>query len=101
MTNLREAIKTCAERLDRYRRPGQRIGELGVGCNPGITRYMRNVYFDEKLDGTVHIALGFGFPDIGGTNESAVHWDMVCDLRKGGRITVDGDVLMENGKLLV
>ena len=47
----------------------RRIGELGVGCNPGITSYMGNLYFDEKIDGTVHIALGFGFPDLGGTNE--------------------------------
>jgi aminopeptidase len=75
----------------------RRIGELGVGCNPGITRYMRNVYFDEKIDGTVHIALGFGFPDIGGTNESAVHWDIVKDLRRGGRIELDGRVVQENG----
>jgi aminopeptidase len=78
--------------------PGaRRIGELGIGCNPGITRYMGNVYFDEKIDGTAHIALGFGFPDLDGTNESAVHWDIVKDLRNGGRIELDGRVVRENG----
>jgi len=75
----------------------RRIGELGVGCNPAITRYMRNTYFDEKIDGTVHIAIGAGFVDLGGTNESAIHWDMVKDLRPGGRIEVDGRVVQENG----
>jgi aminopeptidase len=75
----------------------RRIGELGIGCNPGITRYMRNVYFDEKIDGTVHIALGSGFADLGGTNESAVHWDLVKDLRNGGRIELDGRVVQRGG----
>ena len=78
--------------------PGaRRIGELGVGCNPGITRYMGNVYFDEKIDGSVHIALGFGFADLGGTNESAIHWDLVKDLRSGGRIELDGRTVQEHG----
>jgi aminopeptidase len=75
----------------------RRIGELGIGGNPGITRYMGNVYFDEKIDGTAHIALGFGFPDLGGTNDSAVHWDIVKDLRHGGRIELDGRVVQQNG----
>jgi aminopeptidase len=76
----------------------RRVGELGIGCNPGITRYMKNVAFDEKIDGTVHIALGLGFPELGGSNESAVHWDIVKDLRPGGRIELDGEVVQENGK---
>ena len=75
----------------------RRIGELGIGCNPGIDRYMGNVYFDEKIDGTVHIALGMGFGYVGGTNESAIHWDIVKDLRQGGRIELDGRVVQENG----
>jgi aminopeptidase len=75
----------------------RRIGELGIGCNPGITRYMRNTLFDEKIDGTVHIALGIGFPELGGTNESQLHWDIVKDLRSGGRIELDGEVVQENG----
>ena len=75
----------------------RRIGELGIGCNPAIDRYMGNVYFDEKMDGTVHIALGFGYPSVGGTNESAVHWDIVKDLRSGGRIELDGTIVQESG----
>jgi aminopeptidase len=79
----------------------RRIGELGIGCNPGITRFMGNVYFDEKINGTVHIALGFGFPDMGGTNQSAIHWDLVKDLRVGGRIELDGTVVQLNGEWIV
>jgi aminopeptidase len=76
----------------------RRIGELGVGCNPGIDRYMRNAYFDEKMNGTVHLALGWGVDlNIGGTNESAIHWDIVKDLRSAGRIELDGKVVQENG----
>jgi len=75
----------------------RRIGELGIGCNPGINRYVRNIYFDEKMNGTVHIALGFGFEQLGGTNESAIHWDIVKDLRSGGRIELDGKIVQENG----
>ena len=79
----------------------RRVGELGIGCNPGITRYMKNAAFDEKIDGTAHIALGLGFPELGGTNESAVHWDIVKDLRPGGRIELDGGVVQENGEWLI
>lgn len=76
----------------------RRIGELGVGCNPGITRHMSNVLFDEKIDGTVHLALGNAYAFAGGVNESAVHWDMVKDLRNGGRIECDGEVVQQNGE---
>jgi aminopeptidase len=79
----------------------RRLGELGIGCNPGITQHMKNVAFDEKIDGTVHLAVGKGFPDIGGVNESVVHWDIVKDLREGGRLEVDGRVVQENGKWLI
>jgi aminopeptidase len=79
----------------------RRIGELGIGCNPGITRYMRNTLFDEKMDGTVHLALGNGLTWLGGTNVSAIHWDIVKDLRDGGRIELDGEVVQENGKWLI
>jgi aminopeptidase len=75
----------------------RRIGELGIGCNPGIDRYTRNVYFDEKIDGTVHLALGYGFDYLGSTNESAIHWDIVKDLRVGGRIEFDGTVVQQDG----
>ena len=73
------------------------LGELGIGCNPGITRHMKNTLFDEKIDGTVHLALGNGMPDLGSRNESAIHWDIVKDLRHGGRIELDGEVVQEDG----
>ena len=76
----------------------RRLGELGIGCNPGITRYMRNTLFDEKIDGTVHLALGNGMPDLGGENVSRIHWDIVKDLRlPGTRIELDGDVVQQDG----
>ena len=82
--------------------PGARVlGEIGIGTNYGIDRFTKEILLDEKIGGTVHLALGASYPESGGTNESAIHWDMVCDLRRGGRITVDGDPLMEDGKLLV
>jgi aminopeptidase len=75
----------------------QRIGELGIGCNPSITRYMKNVLFDEKIDGSIHLALGQSYTSIGGQNTSSVHWDIVKDLRSGGRIELDGQVVQEDG----
>jgi aminopeptidase len=75
----------------------QRIGELGIGCNPGITRYMKNVLFDEKIDGSIHLALGQSYTSIGGQNTSAVHWDIVKDLRSGGRIELDGQIVQQDG----
>ena len=75
----------------------RRLGELGIGCNPGITRYMKNSLFDEKIDGTVHLALGNSIAELGGTNVSTIHWDLVKDLRSGGRIELDGAVVQEDG----
>ena len=78
------------------------LGELGIGCNPGITRYMRNTLFDEKIDGTVHLALGNGMPDLGGSNVSRIHWDLVKDLRlPGTRIELDGKPVQEGGRWLI
>ncbi len=74
------------------------IGELGIGCNQGITRYMKNTLFDEKMDGTAHIALGDSYTDLGGVNESRIHWDLVKDLRPpGSRIELDGVVVQRDG----
>lgn len=82
--------------------PGARVlGELGIGTNYGIKEFTGSVLLDEKIGGTIHLAVGAAYPETGGSNESAIHWDMVCDLRRGGRITVDGEPLMEDGKLLV
>ena len=79
----------------------RRLGELGIGCNPRITQYMKNTLFDEKIDGTVHLALGNGLPEVGGENKSQLHWDIVKDLRQGGGIELDGELVQEDGKWLV
>jgi aminopeptidase len=77
------------------------LGEFGIGCNPGIQRHTKNTLFDEKIEGTVHFAVGNGFPFLGGTNVSAVHWDMVKDLRRGGAIELDGEVVQRDGTWLI
>lgn len=79
----------------------RRLGELGIGTNYGIDRFTKEILLDEKIGGTIHLAVGMSYPETGGTNNSAVHWDMVCDLRRGGRITVDGVELQSNGKFSV
>jgi aminopeptidase len=79
----------------------RRLGELGIGCNPGITRHMKNTLFDEKIDGTVHLALGNGLPEVEGTNVSQLHWDIVKDMRRDGRIELDGKVVQEAGRWLL
>ncbi|HEY6961824.1 MAG TPA: aminopeptidase [Gaiellaceae bacterium] len=79
----------------------RRLGELGIGCNPGIQRFMKNVGFDEKIDGTIHLAVGNSYSFNGGTNVSAIHWDMVKDLRRTGQIYADGRLVQENGKWML
>jgi aminopeptidase len=74
------------------------LGELGIGCNPGIQQHTKETLFDEKIYGTIHLAIGQSLPTIGGKNVSSVHWDMVKDLRQGGRIECDGEVVQENGE---
>ena len=81
--------------------PGaRRLGEIGIGTNYGIDRAVGMTLLDEKIGGTVHLALGRSYPETGGTNESAIHWDMICDLRAGGRLSADGAAILENGQLL-
>ncbi len=77
------------------------IGELGIGCNTGITKPMRNILYDEKMAGTIHVAVGASYPKVGGTNISALHWDLVKDLRIDGRIELDGEVVQQNGDWLI
>jgi aminopeptidase len=74
------------------------LGEVAIGCNYAIRRHTRNTLFDEKIGGTFHTALGASYPESGGQNQSALHWDMVCDLRRGGRIEADGRLISENGR---
>ena len=82
--------------------PGaRRLGELGIGLNAGIDRFTGSILFDEKIGGTVHLALGQSYAETGGTNESALHWDLIVDLRRGGRVTAVGRVVMEGGRWLV
>ena len=82
--------------------PGARVlGEIGIGTNSGIDRPTGAILFDEKIGGTVHLALGRSYPETGGRNESAVHWDMICDLRAGGRLSADGEVIQQDGVVRV
>jgi aminopeptidase len=78
----------------------RRLGELGIGTNYGIATGTKEILLDEKIGGTVHMAIGASYPESGGVNESAVHWDMVCDLRQGGAIVVDGEELQRDGQFV-
>jgi aminopeptidase len=82
--------------------PGaRRLGEIGIGLNPGIQRFTGSILYDEKIGGTIHLALGSSYPETGGLNQSALHWDLIIDTRDGGRVTADGRTVMENGRWLV
>ncbi len=74
------------------------LGELALGTNYGIKQFTRNTLFDEKIGGTCHLALGAAYPETGSKNQSGLHWDMVCELRKGGVVKVDGKLISKNGK---
>jgi aminopeptidase len=76
------------------------LGELGIGTNTGINRATGSVLLDEKMAGTVHLALGRSYTETGGRNSSALHWDLICDLRSGGRLTADGEAIVEDGTLV-
>lgn len=82
--------------------PGARyLGEFAIGTNDGITRFTGQILFDEKIGGSFHLALGNSYPQTGGLNRSAIHWDLICDLRGGGSIEVDGELLYQNGKFML
>jgi aminopeptidase len=102
-----EVVGARADRGDEYLQRAlatdagaRRLGEVGIGTNFGIDRPIGAILFDEKIGGTVHLALGRSYPETGGTNASALHWDLICDLRGGGRLTADGEVLQENGRFV-
>jgi aminopeptidase len=78
----------------------RRLGEIGIGTNFGIDRAVGMTLLDEKIGGTVHLALGRSYPETGGTNESAIHWDLICDLRSGGRLTADDTPILVDGRLV-
>jgi len=103
-----KVVEASAERGEEYLvklldtdEGARRLGELGVGTNYAIDRGTREVLLDEKLGGTVHMAVGRSYPESGGVNESAVHTDLVCDLRLGGKIVVDGEDFQVDGKFVV
>lgn len=77
------------------------LGELALGTNYDIRRHTRNTLFDEKIGGTFHMALGAAYPETGGLNRSGLHWDLVCDLRRGGVVRLDGKVISRNGRFAV
>ena len=79
----------------------RRLGEFAFGTNVGIQRFSKNILFDEKIGGTVHLAVGAGYPDTGSTNHSAVHWDMICDLRHRVEVDVDGRPFLRDGRFVV
>ena len=102
-----EVVRATAEHGQEYldralaTDPGARfLGELGIGTNYGIDRAIGAILFDEKIGGTVHLALGRSYPETGGKNVSALHWDLICDLRQGGRITADGVTIQEDGRFM-
>lgn len=77
-----------------------RFGEVAIGTNYGIKNFTRNMLFDEKIGGTIHMAIGDSMPEAGGLNRSTLHWDMLCDMRNGGKIYADGELFYENGKFI-
>ncbi len=76
------------------------LGEWGIGTNYNIQKFTKNMLFDEKIGGTIHLAVGGGFPEVGGKNKSAIHWDMLCDMAES-EVTIDGDLFYKDGKIVV
>ena len=76
------------------------LGEVAFGCNYEIDRFTRDILLDEKIGGTMHLALGSSFKKLGGRNESGLHWDMICDLRAEGEVYADGELLWKDGRFL-
>jgi aminopeptidase len=76
------------------------LGEVAFGLNYNIKSFSKDTLFDEKIGGTMHMALGASLPESGGLNESGLHWDMVCDLR-AGKVYADGQLCYENGKFII
>ena len=82
-------------------RGASRLGEFAFGMNPHINRFCKDILIDEKIGGTIHIALGRAYPECGGTNQSSIHWDLVKDLRQEGAVYVDGIPVLADGKILI
>jgi aminopeptidase len=102
-----KAVKATAARGEKFLksmldmdRGSRYIGEVAIGTNFGITKFTKNILFDEKIGGTIHMAFGQAYPESGGKNTSGLHWDMICDLRKNGGLYADGELFFKNGKFL-
>jgi aminopeptidase len=102
-----EVIKATAEKNERFLHsllqmdPGaRRIGEFGIGFNYAIKQFTKDILFDEKIGGTVHLALGKGYPETRSRNDSALHWDMIKDLRRGGELYLDDRLIQKDGKFI-
>ena len=77
------------------------LGEFAIGTNYGIQQFSKNILFDEKIGGTLHMAVGAGYPETGSKNQSAIHWDFICDMREDSEITVDGELFYKNGEFVI
>lgn len=77
------------------------IGEFAIGINPALNRFSNDILLDEKIGGTIHIALGRAYPGVGGVNQSAIHWDIIKDMRQEGQIYLDDQLIFNNGTLLI
>ncbi len=77
-----------------------RLGEVAIGTNHGIKKFTKSILFDEKLGGTIHMAIGMAYPETKAKNKSAIHWDMIKDMKRNAEIIADGEVIYKNGKWL-
>ena len=77
------------------------LGEFAVGTNYGIQRFTKSILYDEKIGGTLHMALGAGYPETGSVNQSSIHWDFICDMRQDSEILVDGELFYKNGQFQI
>lgn len=89
--------------LDRlFEIPGtKRFGEAAIGTNYGIKKFIKNMLFDEKIGGTIHMAVGASYPETGGKNQSSVHWDLLADMTESGEIYADNELIYKNGKFII
>ena len=77
------------------------VGEFAIGLNKDIDRFTGHILLDEKIGGSFHMALGAGYPETGSQKKSAIHWDMICDLRQDSEILVDGDLFYKDGNFAI
>jgi aminopeptidase len=103
-----KVVKATAERNEAFLlaklnadEGARRLGEFAIGTNAGISKFTGHILFDEKIGGSFHMAVGMSIPETGGVNDSAIHWDMICDLRPGSEITADGEVFYRDGKFIL